>query len=162
MRWKRNDVGGCRKMLEQVIARSPDHVNANLLLAELCLLEERPEKMIKTIRRLAEANPANAELQHTLGLLLDATGNLEEALAYYRKAAEMEPGQEIFKLSLKEATTPGRKARKARSPAVTATNTVRTTSQARLADARRPTASGASRCTPRRRRSGVRPRCASS
>ncbi len=99
-RWKENDTDGCRQMLDRVLARNPTHREALLLLAEFNLSAQQPEKSLTAIESYAVAHPADAQVHHTLGMLLEATDQPQLAIKHYQRAAELEPQNSLFALSM--------------------------------------------------------------
>jgi tetratricopeptide (TPR) repeat protein len=97
--WDQGDIDGCQERLEAILARSPDHPVARLLLAELLFITERPREAIAQLDPMLAAHPENARVQYTMGLLMDSIGQRAAALAHYRRAAELEPDNETYALS---------------------------------------------------------------
>jgi tetratricopeptide (TPR) repeat protein len=102
-RWKSGDVKGCREGLEKLLARNPQHHEAQLLLADLMLSEQQPEAAVAQLKQTLTDDPSNARAQHTMGLVLEASGKTDEALVYFQRAAELEPKNELYALSYKTA-----------------------------------------------------------
>ncbi|NUQ64259.1 MAG: hypothetical protein HUU20_17455 [Pirellulales bacterium] len=102
----RGDLAGCDAALHRLLQRNPDHFEAKLLQAELRLEQGRGREVLPDLYPLAEARPTDARLQYTIGLLLDACGDTQAAIAYYAKAAELEPGNELYARSHLSVTQP--------------------------------------------------------
>ncbi|MGD0653982.1 MAG: tetratricopeptide repeat protein [Thermoguttaceae bacterium] len=102
-RWEQNDSKGCREGLEVLLARNPRHIDAQLLMAEVNLLDRRPEDSLKQVDEVLRMQPGNARALYTKGLVLDAIGQSTGAVAYYEQAARAEPENEIYALSYKSA-----------------------------------------------------------
>jgi len=82
------DLDRCTERLKQLLARNPDHLDARLLMAEALLADDRPEEAAQVLEPALAAHPDNARLQHLMGLLADAIGQPDVALAWYQQAAE--------------------------------------------------------------------------
>ncbi|MGD0516075.1 MAG: tetratricopeptide repeat protein [Thermoguttaceae bacterium] len=101
--WDQNDSKGCREGLEVLLARNPRHIDAQLLMAEVNLLDRRPEDALKQVDKVLHVQPGNARALYTKGLVLDAIGQSTGAVAYYEQAAKAEPENEIYALCYKNA-----------------------------------------------------------
>jgi predicted Zn-dependent protease len=104
-RWRVGDAKGCREQIEKLLARNPGHVEGGLMLAELMLLEDNPAAAMSRVKQTLEEHPENARAQHTMGLLLDAQGQTVEAQAYFQKAIELDPKNEVYTLSYETSVT---------------------------------------------------------
>ncbi len=102
-RWQRGNAAGTEAIVREVLSREPQHLSANLLLAEVNLYKQRPQDSLPRIERLAQQNPHDAEIQHTLALLLDSSGERETAIEHYRRAVELKPDAKLFQSSLAAA-----------------------------------------------------------
>jgi tetratricopeptide (TPR) repeat protein len=102
-RWEQNDSKGCREALDRLLVRNPRHIDAQLLLAEVNLLDKRPQDALKQIDNVLGMQPNNARALYTKGLVLDAIGQSTGALAYYEQAARAEPENEMYALCYKNA-----------------------------------------------------------
>jgi tetratricopeptide (TPR) repeat protein len=103
-RWGEGDAEECERGLARLLKREPNHRDARLLLAEVCMATKRPQEAFAHVQQALDAHPNDAEVQYTTGLLLDATGQGTGASAYYARAAELEPGSEVYAVS---HTAPG-------------------------------------------------------
>lgn len=97
--WDRGDLAGCDATLRRLLKRNPDHLDARLLLAELRIDQGRSSEAVADLQPLAEAHAEDARIQHLLALALDASGDTEAAVAYYAKAVQLEPANELYRLS---------------------------------------------------------------
>ena len=66
-------------MLEQLLARHPDHAGANEVLGMLLITAQRPEEAEKRLRTAVQLNPTSVKANYQLGLLLARLGKKEEA-----------------------------------------------------------------------------------
>jgi Flp pilus assembly protein TadD len=103
-RWQQGDGPGCRELIQQLLQRSPKHREARMLLAELRLVEETPQTALNDIQKLSSEYPDDAEIEHLLGLLFEASNRNDEALAHFRRAAEIDPANEVYAASYQTAT----------------------------------------------------------
>jgi len=102
-RWTQGDAKGCEEELQRMLARNPQHRNARLFLADVCRADERQQEALEHVLTVLDTHPQDAHANHTMGLLCDMAGNPAEAAAYYRKAAEAEPDNELYALSYQTA-----------------------------------------------------------
>ena len=114
VRWRMGDASGSRKILVDLLKRNPVHRDGNLLLAELYLLDQQPEKVVHRFQRLKDHHPGDAQLLHTLALALDAVGNRNEALAFYSQAVQLAPTDPDYEFSYEMAQAEA--AKEAQSP----------------------------------------------
>ena len=89
----------CRQSIEQLLGRNPAHHDGRLLLAELLLDEQDYDGAEKQLRDVLAAEGKDARAEHTLAVVLDAKGQADEAQTHYRRAAELEPDNETYRLS---------------------------------------------------------------
>ena len=101
--YERHDAKGCRATLQRLLQREPGHVDARLMLAELHLAENQPQEALIQVEQVLNDHPDNARARHTAGLLFDTTGQTGRALAYYGRAAELEPNNELYAISYQMA-----------------------------------------------------------
>ncbi|MBI1903540.1 MAG: tetratricopeptide repeat protein [Planctomycetia bacterium] len=101
--WQRGDAEGCRTALRRLLQRKPDHRDGVLLLAEVQLLDEQPGEAIEPLARLCQKHPTDPEIRHVMALVLDAAGQPQKALVFYRQAAELAPDEVVFQASLELA-----------------------------------------------------------
>lgn len=79
------------KYYEDVLTKSPDHLETMFILGTLYARHGSPERAIPMLRRVLAHNPENAEGFHTLGRALRETGHMREATAAFRQAATLRP-----------------------------------------------------------------------
>jgi len=97
-RWKQGDAGRGEVMLANILNRRPDYNDARLRLAEI--LWSRGDAAAEGhLRLVLQSEPNRAEAHHALGLLLDGTGRGGEARQHLAKAAELEPENEVYRLT---------------------------------------------------------------
>lgn len=89
----------CRQSLDQLLGRNPAHVDARLLLADLLVEQEDYDGAEKQLQQVLARHPQEARAEHALGVALDAKGAADEARRHYARAAELDPGNETYRLS---------------------------------------------------------------
>jgi Tfp pilus assembly protein PilF len=95
--WQRGDLQKSRAMLTAIIQRSPSDVNARLRFAELLISQEEHAAAEAQLRECLAVAPQSAEAHHALGMLLaDFSGREQECQTHLRRAAELEPSNELF------------------------------------------------------------------
>lgn len=97
--WDRGDLAGCDATLKRLLTRNPDHLDARLLQAELRIDQGSNSEALAVLRPLAEDYPNDPRVQYLLALVLDASGDTEAAVAHYAKAVQLEPANELYRLS---------------------------------------------------------------
>jgi Tfp pilus assembly protein PilF len=97
-RWQQNDIAGCETRLRTLIVRRPDFLAARLRLAELAWSfgdAAEAETQYRAALGLAADRP---DIHHALGLVLEATGRVDEAHVHFVRAAEIAPDDEVLEL----------------------------------------------------------------
>ena len=89
--WERGDVQGCESQLVGLLQRNPDHFEARLALADLCLEQGRSAAAERQYRELTERHPQQAQSHYSYGLFLELAGRTHEAAERFRRAAAIEP-----------------------------------------------------------------------
>ncbi|HZZ73473.1 MAG TPA: tetratricopeptide repeat protein [Pirellulales bacterium] len=101
--WRQGDFDACRDQLHKLLARSPDHLQGNLLMAEVQLMNSKPQEAYQHALRAVTKHPDDAAANHELATVLDAQGQTDKALEYYHRAAEAAPDNPLYQLSLQSA-----------------------------------------------------------
>lgn len=98
--WQRGDVQKSLAMLTALVERVPTDFNARLRLAEVLTAQEDFAGAEVQLRECLIHAPNSAEVQHTLGMLLtEGPGREQEAQTYLRRAAELDPDNELYAAS---------------------------------------------------------------
>ena len=98
-RWEQGDIEGCREDLQRLLERTPDHLEARLLLAESLLSDNRPGEAVRCLEPAMPRHSDDARVYYTMGLALEALGRRDGAVAYYERAVELEPDNEVYAVS---------------------------------------------------------------
>lgn len=98
------DLSGSQTSLQQLLARSPDHRAARLLLAEVFVCQGQPQMAAMQLEMAGKHHPDDAEIEHTLALVRDSMDQRQAALAHYRRAAELAPDNPLYVASVETAT----------------------------------------------------------
>ena len=101
--WKRNDISGCEENLQRLLQRNPDHCDGRLLMADVCMDQNRPQAALEQAEHAVRTHPNDAGAKYAMALLLDLLGKSEAALAYYEQAAIAEPKNEVFVVGYRSA-----------------------------------------------------------
>ena len=104
--FNQNDPAGCEQRLRRLLRRNPSHRDARLLLAEVYLAGNRFQEAVDQAQQALNAHPSDAKAQHTLALLLDASGQSSVAMAHYERAAQLEPENELYAASANRSSPP--------------------------------------------------------
>ncbi len=105
-RWNQGDATGCETLLRQILKRRPHNHEARQLLADLYVERGDTEAALAELSALLDILPDSAQAHHAMGLLLDSLDRHQEAVVHLRKAAEFEPGNDLYKSCL-DATLAG-------------------------------------------------------
>lgn len=100
-RWRAGDAVESESLLTRLLQRNDEHREARLMLADLYAATGKSKAAEQHLRLLIERKADDAQAHHSLGLLLDTTGKQDEALKHLQKAAELEPNNELYAISLK-------------------------------------------------------------
>jgi len=96
VRWDEGNACGCAEILGRILARSPDHFEVRLLLAEALLADNRPSEAITCLEPALADHPTDARAHHLMGSLLDSIGHKAKALVYYEQAMTLQPNDEVY------------------------------------------------------------------
>jgi Flp pilus assembly protein TadD len=94
--WERGDVRGCESQLIDLLQRNPDHLEARLALADLCLERGKSWAAEQQYRESIERHPQQAQSHYGYGLFLDVAGRTDEAAEHFRRAAKIEPDNPAY------------------------------------------------------------------
>jgi tetratricopeptide (TPR) repeat protein len=98
--WRDGDAAACESMLVRLLQRNDEHRKARLMLADLYASTGKPKAAERHLRLLTEQDASDAQAHHSLGmLLLETAGKADEAIEHLKKAAELEPDNELYSLS---------------------------------------------------------------
>jgi len=93
-----------RKLLEALVARRPNFVEGRLKLAELLWADEDIAGAELQLQAAVALTPERADVHHALGVLLESLARTDEAIMHLSRAAELEPANELYALSLPATT----------------------------------------------------------
>ena len=85
------DLAEAREAATRYLARAPDDVAANKLVARLDFAQGRPAEAIATLSKFADTGKAAAEIYDILGRAYAATNQGEQAIDAFQKAQAMAP-----------------------------------------------------------------------
>lgn len=95
--WQRGDLEKSQSLLTSIVERSPRDRNARLRLAELLISQEELAAAETQLRECINVAPDSAEAHHSLGMLLaDMPGREQECQTHLRRAAELDPRNELY------------------------------------------------------------------
>jgi Flp pilus assembly protein TadD len=96
---RKGDLNGAERAIGSVLADSPRHLEALLLLAEVRRMQGRLADAETLARKAVEANPINARALGLLAALLQVQQRFEEARSAYADAMRHEPGADEIRLN---------------------------------------------------------------
>jgi predicted Zn-dependent protease len=85
------DPAAAARFASDIVAKSPDHEEANLLLATACRRLGDPATATQVLESLCSAHPVSPVMQFELGRSLAAGGRGADALAAFKRAVELDP-----------------------------------------------------------------------
>ena len=88
--------------LRHLLRSYPDNSEIRLFLADLLLMEGKPEESIGLLRTLLDEAPQDGRVHYMLALAYDHAGQMHQALIHYEKALESEPDNEVYLASYKQ------------------------------------------------------------
>jgi tetratricopeptide (TPR) repeat protein len=102
-RYRTGGTDEAKALLEKLLTSSPDHLPARLALAEILLIEERPEAALEHIRFVTQRAPGDPSARHLEGLAHDALGQQDAAFACFEQATKLDPKNEIYRATFQTA-----------------------------------------------------------
>lgn len=102
-------VDEAREILDRLLERSPERVDARLLLAEVEIGAERPQEAVRLAEEVLKKQPTDAPAHYTLALALDAAGDAKAAADHFRQAAQLDARNEVYAASYQAAEASGNK-----------------------------------------------------
>ena len=87
--WEQNRVVECAGRLRELLERQPDHVEANILQAEIDLNGGQASAALRRMDRLVVKHPRNVQVRQACGLVNEAAGNVEKAKLFFAEAESL-------------------------------------------------------------------------
>jgi predicted Zn-dependent protease len=84
--WKAGDRVGAEQALRKAIELDSTHVRSRLNLSRVLLEVGRPEEALEQLTLVRQSDPTLGEVHRLIGRTHDARGEVEEAIAAYRRA----------------------------------------------------------------------------
>jgi tetratricopeptide (TPR) repeat protein len=101
--FRQGNLAGCKDLLTPLVARSPDHRAARLLMVELCMTRNDLVGATEHIEIAAEKFPKDAEVAYFRGQVFDLAGDDAQALQAYQLAVELDPNNATYSASYETA-----------------------------------------------------------
>lgn len=98
-RFEQGDAEGSEVRLAAIVERRPEYTEARLRLAEVLAARGKSDEAETQLRSVLEREADRADAHHALGMLLDAAGNRAEAVVHLSRASQLEPENEIYRLT---------------------------------------------------------------
>lgn len=98
-RFNQGDLAGCESRLVKLVERRPDFAEARLRLAEVAWSRGDAAAAEQHYQAVLSARSDSAEAHHGLGMLLTAVGRFGEANPHLRRAIELDPQNEAYRLA---------------------------------------------------------------
>ncbi|OWK41909.1 tetratricopeptide repeat protein [Fimbriiglobus ruber] len=91
-----NDLSEAVQCYRRLIEMAPDHIDALCQLGIIFLKLERAADAEEYLRRFLRLRPQSVDGLSNLGVALAQQGNYDEAIACFRKAADLRPRADAF------------------------------------------------------------------
>lgn len=104
MEYRYGETTAAREHLALLLARDPESWTGTSLLAQIELLSGSPARAAELYEKLLRRSPQAPELAN-LGLAYLLLGRYAQAVARFRQARDLEPGNAFIALNLADATT---------------------------------------------------------
>jgi predicted Zn-dependent protease len=99
-----HDADGCQQRINGVLSRAPDRLDAQLLKVETIAMRGRSKEAFALMERLMSQHAEDPGVQYVMGRLLESSGQVDGALAYYERAVKTRPANTSYSKSLREAS----------------------------------------------------------
>jgi predicted O-linked N-acetylglucosamine transferase (SPINDLY family) len=83
------------RVYRAILRADPDHGDANCFLGMLLVLDGRVDEAMRHLQRAAEKHPQSDAYQLNLGLVHESLDRVPEAVACYRRAAQLRPAGDL-------------------------------------------------------------------
>lgn len=103
MEAQQGNVGNARRLLEELLKRSPNNSEALSRLAQLELASGDPQRAAEIYERLIEAQPTRTPLLTNLGVARMLQGDFEKAAEAFERSTSLSPNSAINFLNLADA-----------------------------------------------------------
>jgi tetratricopeptide (TPR) repeat protein len=97
---EQGDASLAERHLQTALALRPEDGNASVLLAQVHLMQQRPEQAVADIKNILDANRENPLVWYMLGLAYDGAGDTGQALAALSQAVRIAPEDEIARIAM--------------------------------------------------------------
>ncbi len=87
--WKAGDFQKSEKAFDQALSIDPDHVKSLVNSGRLFIEQERHAEALERLNLAAEIDPDSLEVQRLLAATHKANGNIDEAVAAYRRVIDL-------------------------------------------------------------------------
>jgi len=106
-RLQKGDAATAEMMLKKLLERNADFAPARLLLTRVLVDRQDYAAAEQHLRQIIEKFPKEAAAHYELGLLLDELNRTDESVVSLAKATELEPSNELYRLSHQSLTSAG-------------------------------------------------------
>ncbi|MCA9268003.1 MAG: tetratricopeptide repeat protein, partial [Planctomycetales bacterium] len=96
---ERGDLSTCHSVVEAILKREPNNVDALLMMADVQLARDNPAAAERILRRVVNSEPDHAAAHFALGLLLESSARSDEAQIHFAQAHRLAPDDPLFALS---------------------------------------------------------------
>lgn len=100
--WEANRVVECSTRLAKILNHDPDHVEGNILQAEIELNGGQTAAALKRMDRLVLGHPRNFQVRQACGLVNEAAGNVEKANLFFREAESLAEADALVTVAYQE------------------------------------------------------------
>jgi predicted Zn-dependent protease len=100
--WEANRVVECANRLTKILARDQEHVEANILQAEIELNGGQTAAALRRMDRLVLAHPRDFQVRQACGLVNEAAGNVEKANHFFQEAESLAEADALVTVAYQE------------------------------------------------------------
>lgn len=111
--WESGDADAAGRVLEELLARSPDHVPARHLYGIIQTEAGNPIEAVRQLRQVCQADPANDQALSNLGNALHAAGDLAAAEAALRAGLAINAANPLLHFNLGNVMSAARRPQEA-------------------------------------------------
>lgn len=100
--WEANRVVECAQRLTRILERDPDHIEGNILQAEIELNGGQTAAALRRMDRLVLSFPRSFQVRQACGLVNEAAGNVDKANLFFQEAEALAEAETLVTVAYQE------------------------------------------------------------